>query len=650
MCVTVGAVALMPSDVPAKGSGDDVPATYSIEYVLNGGTLSDDSPSSYTSGSITELGSASKELEGSEDGYVFLGWYLDEGLTRNILYIPSDMTGDLKLYASWSEIGVGAQEFFDIKTVAVENTFFGNRTTTTTGTYDRTYLAYDEEKQTFLEMISSTKTDAFGRTTGNTVTRWQTFIDTDEDDIQVKEDTLSLGDRTIPCESASFTYHMGMYTVSETRYFIYGWAMIYSIAEYSASGSKITETFELRSLGTYQVEDSYEIRAYADKGINVTNTGVYDAFSSDITLTATADDGYTFGGWFDNAGNLLSSSPTYTVDMLVSNITVFAYNTVGNDVEGEIGTGYTFSDTQLTGITWHIYDSDLNEVITATEDTVTHPFEEHGSYTVLYSGTDIHGKTVYRFYGLLIDGVVTKSYDWSYNGSDYHYDLHIKYSDFQAYRDDTSVIRSISTYSAISVTRAQALITSDDPYVVEIANMIAEKTAGMSEYDRINVLLAFTQYIEYRYDSDSMGQEEYWKYPLETLFDMNGDCEDTSILFAAVGKAMGYETGMMVFSGHATGAINYKELGLNSEEYGITSKTYGTFAKKTIYTISYHDKTQYLYQNNSRLYLYCETTVYENKDGLMFTVGVDPYAGQGTRNPVSETYSPYNLKMFIPAP
>ena len=186
--------------------------------------------------------------------------------------------------------------------------------------------------------------------------------------------------------------------------------------------------------------------------------------------------------------------------------------------------------------------------------------------------------------------------------------------------------------------------------MIELANMIIDKTDGMSEYDRINVLLAFTQYIEYQYDADSMGQDEYWKYPVETLFDENGDCEDTSILFAAIGKAMGYDTAVMLFSGHATGAINYKELDLAENEFNITSKSYGSFiSKKTVYSITYYGKTQYLYANSGEGYLYCETTAYEDSSGMAFTVGVDPYAGQATRIPTSETYSPYNMKLFIPA-
>lgn len=42
---------------------------------------------------------------------------------------------------------------------------------------------------------------------------------------------------------------------------------------------------------------------------------------------------------------------------------------------------------------------------------------------------------------------------------------------------------------------------------------------------------------------------EYPKYPVETLVE-GGDCEDKSILLAAILRAMGYRTALLVFSGN----------------------------------------------------------------------------------------------------
>lgn len=61
--------------------------------------------------------------------------------------------------------------------------------------------------------------------------------------------------------------------------------------------------------------------------------------------------------------------------------------------------------------------------------------------------------------------------------------------------------------------------------------------------------------IEYQYDSDTTGQEEYPRYPIETLYERQGDCEDTSVLMAALLKEWGYEVGLLYLPGHAAVAI-----------------------------------------------------------------------------------------------
>ena len=47
-----------------------------------------------------------------------------------------------------------------------------------------------------------------------------------------------------------------------------------------------------------------------------------------------------------------------------------------------------------------------------------------------------------------------------------------------------------------------------------------------------------------------VGKENYAFYPIETLFLETGDCEDTSILYASILKAMNIETGLLLMPGH----------------------------------------------------------------------------------------------------
>ena len=73
----------------------------------------------------------------------------------------------------------------------------------------------------------------------------------------------------------------------------------------------------------------------------------------------------------------------------------------------------------------------------------------------------------------------------------------------------------------------------------------------MSPTQRANFVLRFVQEgVPYAYDIDTKGMSEYWKYPLETLYDGKGDCEDTSILYAAIMKDMGYDVALLWYEDH----------------------------------------------------------------------------------------------------
>jgi uncharacterized repeat protein (TIGR02543 family) len=69
--------------------------TYSISYVLNGGTVATANPTSYKYGSEIALNTATKK------GYIFLGWFTDADLTSSITEITPSTYGNLKLYAGF---------------------------------------------------------------------------------------------------------------------------------------------------------------------------------------------------------------------------------------------------------------------------------------------------------------------------------------------------------------------------------------------------------------------------------------------------------------------------------------------------------------------------------------------------------------------
>ena len=74
--------------------------------------------------------------------------------------------------------------------------------------------------------------------------------------------------------------------------------------------------------------------------------------------------------------------------------------------------------------------------------------------------------------------------------------------------------------------------------------------------------------------------------PEETLFDRRGDCEDTSILYCAIMKAMGYDVAMILFTGE-----QYVNNGHAGAGVALSYVSGGTY-----------------YEVNGKHYYFCETT------------------------------------------
>ncbi|RPJ50346.1 MAG: PEGA domain-containing protein [Methanobacteriota archaeon] len=97
-----------------------------------------------------------------------------------------------------------------------------------------------------------------------------------------------------------------------------------------------------------------------------------------------------------------------------------------------------------------------------------------------------------------------------------------------------------------------ALSSHDREYLHGLAGWFADQAEReeYSTYEQAMHALALVQSLTYREDNDSVGLEEYPRYPLETLAAGGGDCEDTAILAAALLSEMGYDPALIEFPGH----------------------------------------------------------------------------------------------------
>jgi hypothetical protein len=137
------------------------------------------------------------------------------------------------------------------------------------------------------------------------------------------------------------------------------------------------------------------------------------------------------------------------------------------------------------------------------------------------------------------DEYYNKTFEWDYSGKHWTWNLSIPKALYDEYRSvpvSTRVRDGPAGYGFCTTTR--------DPYIQSLATELNKTTnsLGYSSYDQVSFVLAFVQSLPYTSDNVTEGYNEYPRFPIETLVDDGGDCEDTSILFAALTLNLGYGT------------------------------------------------------------------------------------------------------------
>ncbi|MCW4023804.1 MAG: hypothetical protein NWF01_02070 [Candidatus Bathyarchaeota archaeon] len=138
------------------------------------------------------------------------------------------------------------------------------------------------------------------------------------------------------------------------------------------------------------------------------------------------------------------------------------------------------------------------------------------------------------------------TYSWNYQGY-WTWNLDIPKALYDAYK-------SVSEYTRIQngIQGYGFLVTTHDSYIQSLTDKLTQISDenGFSEYEKVSFALAFVQSLPYTSDDVTTLWDEYPRFPIETLVDNGGDCEDTSILFATIVKQMGYGVVFINPEGH----------------------------------------------------------------------------------------------------
>lgn len=168
-----------------------------------------------------------------------------------------------------------------------------------------------------------------------------------------------------------------------------------------------------------------------------------------------------------------------------------------------------------------------------------------------------------------IAGDINRTYNWNYEDQRFSYTLTIDRSYYNKMMDSdidrTGTVSSDRYVTSKGVTFAVSDYVVVDEYIEKVSKDLADLyreriSPEMTNDDYVNFVSAFVQVcIDYDYD-EANGNKEYWRFPLETLCEKTGDCEDTSILLAALIDAYGLKGGVVLAPGHAMCAICTSEV------------------------------------------------------------------------------------------
>lgn len=173
---------------------------------------------------------------------------------------------------------------------------------------------------------------------------------------------------------------------------------------------------------------------------------------------------------------------------------------------------------------------------------------------------------------LTIRGTIVNTYTWTavIDGEmrSFSFDFPFTLDEYLLYSDTDDIRRQASVLS-------EARFVEVDAPILRLTDLLATEyrsvyglEASLNDQRYADYLLSFVQcnmvyppslidsdggYVEDEGGSADMylyGVDEYWAYPMETLFFNQGDCEDTSFLMCAIYSAAGYDSAIATIPRH----------------------------------------------------------------------------------------------------
>ncbi len=144
--------------------------------------------------------------------------------------------------------------------------------------------------------------------------------------------------------------------------------------------------------------------------------------------------------------------------------------------------------------------------------------------------------------------LVHLAFEWTFRPQGSHkecaqrIDLPVSRSRFEYYRRQPRHNGRWNRYAELEIPEVRAL-------ALEFQKLHAGRRWGTS--NQIGNVLKFVQScIARSHDRDTTGHEDWARYPIETLMERTGDCEDATILCAAILARLGFQVALLRYPDH----------------------------------------------------------------------------------------------------
>ncbi len=162
----------------------------------------------------------------------------------------------------------------------------------------------------------------------------------------------------------------------------------------------------------------------------------------------------------------------------------------------------------------------------------------------------------------LVPDLITELEDGSYATHSFEWDVTWGgVNDRFSIRVEVDTERFLQMQSMNPIAPADLTLPDFSPWIVAGATGEVDQSAsairrisndlGYTSLQESAAVLAFAQSMDYTLDAETTDHPEYWRYPIETIHEETGDCEDTTILAAAVLRRLGHEVLPLLTPGHA---------------------------------------------------------------------------------------------------